>query len=108
MTSPLVIEAQPVFAALTAANRAFSARYPGPTPDRQPVHTVYGGAQLFRADTTSRLGQLALESMKVYGRDPVEFALGVGFIKDARALGAGPASLASEFRSDPVTLRTKN
>jgi len=41
-------------ATLAAANRTFSARYPGPTPDRQPVHTFYGGAQLFRAETTSR------------------------------------------------------
>lgn len=108
MTTKLVTEAQAAFATLAAANRAFSARYPGPTPERQPVHTVYGGAQLFRADTVSRLGNLALESMQGYGRDPVEFALGVGFVKDERALGAGPAALASEFRADPVNLRARN
>jgi hypothetical protein len=108
MTTDLVTDAKAAFATLAAANRTFSARYPGPTPDRQPVHTVYGGAQLFRAETTSRLGQLALESMHLYGRDPVEFALGVGFVKDEQALGAGPAALAREFRTDPATLRAKN
>jgi citrate lyase beta subunit len=108
MTTNLVTDAQASFAALAAANRAFGESYPGPRAERQPVHTVYGGAQLFRADTPNRLGRLALESMQHYGRDPVEFALSVGFVKDARALGAGPAALASEFQSEPDTLRAKN
>jgi hypothetical protein len=29
----------------------FSQRYPGDSGARQPVHTVYGGAHLFNADT---------------------------------------------------------
>lgn len=36
-------------------------RYPGDGPDRQPVHTVYGGAQIFSAKTCGRLGELAEE-----------------------------------------------
>ena len=35
---------------LTAATQRVSAAYPGDRLDRQPVHTVYGGAQLFSAD----------------------------------------------------------
>ena len=31
-------------------------RWPGEPEGRQPVHTVYGGAHLFRADTARRLG----------------------------------------------------
>lgn len=108
MTLSLVSEAQEAFSALAAANRVFAGKYPGPTPDRQPVHTVYGGAQLFRAETTGRLGTLAVESMKAYGRDPVEFALGVGFITDRAALGSGAADLMGEFRANPNALRTKN
>src|SRR5690606_26026435 len=108
MTTTLITEAQAAFSALAAANRAFSAKYPGPSPERQPVHTVYGGAQLFSADTARRLGQRALGAMQRYGRDPVEFALGVGFVKDPRAFGAGPDALASEFREDPLSLRAKN
>ena len=45
--------------ALGAANRAFMQVYPGDRAARQPVHTVYGGAQLFKAETTSRLGAAA-------------------------------------------------
>jgi len=33
--------------------------FPGERPDRQPVHTVYGGAQLFSANTIAKLGELA-------------------------------------------------
>lgn len=33
------------------------------TPRRQPVHVVYGGAQLFRADIGRKLGGLALAAM---------------------------------------------
>ena len=38
-------------ARLARANAEFAARYPGDSPDRQPVHTVYGGAHLFKSDT---------------------------------------------------------
>ncbi len=33
--------------------------FPGDGPERQPVHTVYGGAHLFSAGTAARLGDLA-------------------------------------------------
>jgi citrate lyase beta subunit len=45
---------------------------------RQPVHTVYGGAHLFRADTAARLGALARQSIERYGGDAAEFAAVVG------------------------------
>jgi len=66
--------------ALGEANRAFALTYPGDSPLRQPVHTVYGGAQLYRADSTVRLGELARASMATYARDPNELAHGVGFL----------------------------
>ena len=44
---------------LEAASRRVTAAFPGDKPDRQPVHTVYGGAQLFTAQTATRLGELA-------------------------------------------------
>jgi citrate lyase beta subunit len=46
---------------LGAASARIAADFPGERPDRQPVHTVYGGAQLFSSSTTTRLGELALE-----------------------------------------------
>ena len=36
---------------IEAANENFKQRYPGDVTNRQPVHTVYGGAHLFKADT---------------------------------------------------------
>lgn len=59
---------------LGRANRAWTAAYPGGRGDRQPVHTVYGGAHLFRADTARRLGEAALASLGEYAPDAETFA----------------------------------
>lgn len=47
---------------LDAVTARLLADFPGEGPDRQPVHTVYGGAHLFQAGTAEKLGELALES----------------------------------------------
>jgi hypothetical protein len=65
-------------AGLAAENAAFSRRYPGETARRQPVHTVYGGAQVFKADTAARLGALALHTLEEFAPDPDTFAGAVG------------------------------
>ncbi|MGH9758118.1 MAG: DUF6986 family protein, partial [Candidatus Acidiferrales bacterium] len=56
-------------ARLGQAHNAFARQYPGPSGARQAVHTVYGGAHLFRADTARRLGELALRSLDEYAPD---------------------------------------
>jgi citrate lyase beta subunit len=48
------------------------------TAERQPVHTVYGGAQLFKAETPARLGTLALELIRTYTPDAASFAQCLG------------------------------
>ncbi|HEY0079889.1 MAG TPA: hypothetical protein VGB73_14855 [Pyrinomonadaceae bacterium] len=63
---------------LQAANADFAARYPGETGRRQPVHTVYGGAHLFKAESAARLGSLALRSLEQYAPDAVTFARAIG------------------------------
>lgn len=63
-----------ITADLSAANLAFARRYPGDPPGRQPVHTVYGGAHLFRADTAQKLGGLALRAFDEYAHDHVILA----------------------------------
>jgi citrate lyase beta subunit len=68
---------------LSEANRKFTALYPGDRPARQPIHTVYGGAQLYKAETTKRLGELALASLHAFAPTPAELAEGVGFAKTA-------------------------
>jgi citrate lyase beta subunit len=59
---------------LKPAHAAFAARYPGESGRRQPVHTVYGGAHLFKSDTAKRLGALALRSLETYAPDAKTFA----------------------------------
>lgn len=63
---------------LQTANRTFTDIYPGESAARQPVHTVYGGAHLFKADTAQRLGALAARSLEQFGPDAVAFAKAVG------------------------------
>ncbi|HKY60679.1 MAG TPA: phosphoenolpyruvate kinase [Gemmatimonadota bacterium] len=51
---------------------------PGERPERQPVHTVYGGADLFSADLARKLGDVALRTLRTYAPDPPTFADAVG------------------------------
>ena len=51
---------------LSAANQAFRADYPGDAGLRQPVHTVYGGAHLFKADAAPKMGRVALRHLEAY------------------------------------------
>jgi|SRR5471030_962642 citrate lyase beta subunit len=44
---------------LKTAQETVVKHYPGEPGKRQPVHVVYGGAHLFKSDTTRRLGELA-------------------------------------------------
>jgi len=65
---------------LRASNLAFAALHPGDPPRRQPVHVVYGGGHLFRADTAAKLGEVATRALAEYAADPasLDMALGLG------------------------------
>lgn len=64
----------PILAKLHDANQAFARTYPGDSAERQPVHSVYGGAQLFKADTAQKMGNLSLRSLQDYAPNFVAFA----------------------------------
>src|SRR5919112_585244 len=49
---------------LREANSEFARKYPGESGRRQPVHTVYGGAHLFKSDSARRLGELARRALE--------------------------------------------
>jgi citrate lyase beta subunit len=53
-------------------------RYPGDSGARQAVHTVYGGAHLFNAETCGKLGELALRALDRYAPEPHAFAEAIG------------------------------
>lgn len=54
---------------LRVANLAYQHIYKGDSFERQPVHTVYGGADLFTHDTAARMSQAALKSLRTYAPD---------------------------------------
>src|SRR5690349_5666922 len=90
-----------VLDSLQRANARFAIDNPGPSAARQPVHTVYGGAHLFRADSAPKLGELALRSLKDYAPDASSFAQALGLT------GAALSSLVYErvvkkLQNEPV------
>jgi citrate lyase beta subunit len=54
---------------LDRANIRAAEQFPGDSPQRQPVHTVYGGAHLFKADLVQKLGAVALQTLHEYAPD---------------------------------------
>jgi len=69
---------------LKAANQKFNAQNPGAYHGRQPAHTVYGGAQLFKSDTARKMGDTALKSLDEYAPNAERLA---------RALSQKPGAL---------------
>ena len=55
---------------LRAANQNFARTHPGERAERQPVHTVYGGAQLFKAESVRKIGDVALAALDEYAAAP--------------------------------------
>jgi citrate lyase beta subunit len=94
------------FDRLRTANLAFQRRYPGESGSRQPVHTVYGGAHLFKADTAKRLGALALRALEEYAPSPLDLARAAGLREDlaetihARVLDRLRREPVEDFRAD--------
>jgi len=55
-----------VYSHIAKGNKDYKKVYPGESIERQPVTTVYGGAQLFKSNTTQRIGELGLKAFKEY------------------------------------------
>lgn len=86
MTARLIEQhVRAVTAQLAEANAAAARRYPGESTRRQPVHTVYGGAHLFKADTAQKLGAVARETFREHAPDAAALA---------RVTGTADAALA--------------
>src|SRR5262245_1637301 len=64
--------------ALDRANARVATEFPGDSPARQPVHTVYGGAHLFKADAAPKLGAVALKTLQDHAPDAASFASALG------------------------------
>jgi citrate lyase beta subunit len=111
MTSTLNTEStRDHFAQLTRANRRFAETYPGDRADRQPVHTVYGGAHLFTADTAPRLGAAALRTLEAYAPDFATFgrALGLAGIEAVPHGLDDLARLRARLAADPAAVHDEH
>ena len=94
-------------ATLQQANHDFAGKYPGESGRRQPVHTVYGGAHLFKADSKTRLGELALRSLDQFAPDFLTFAKAIGLagadkLPESSSVGASDLAAALETNPDAV------
>jgi citrate lyase beta subunit len=101
---------QEISVRLEPAHKAFQKRYPGSTGERQPVHTVYGGAHLFRADTAKRLEELAVHSLDEFAPDFITFAK-VLALPGAERLPESPeaaATITKSIEADPEAARKEN
>lgn len=85
---------------VSALLRRLPAGEPPPSTRRQPVHTVYGGAHLFRAGTIPKLGELALRSLQDWAPDPEALAEALGL--DLEVAAAVHPRLVARLESGPV------
>jgi citrate lyase beta subunit len=91
-----------LLARLSEANRKVAAAYPGDRLDRQPVHTVYGGAQLFSADVAARLGAAARRALEEYAPDTATFARALDLGGDAGFHRTIYERVAEKLEREPV------
>jgi citrate lyase beta subunit len=71
------------------------------TEPRQPVHTVFGGAHLFRANVVERFRSLALEAFDRYAPDPAALGAATGIAPGALA-DAVHARVREKLLREPV------
>jgi hypothetical protein len=89
-----------ILARLDEANARLAQRYRGEPEARQPVHTVYGGAHLFKAETARKMGDLALKALADYAPDAATFAQAVGVPE--RLAERVYARVVGKLRREPV------
>lgn len=103
MTSSLsAASLESIVAPLQSANARFASLRPGESGARQAVHTVYGGAHIFKKDTAARLGELALRSLREYGPDAHTFAVAVGVGGDDAMRSTVYARMVEKLEREPV------
>src|SRR6478735_5497992 len=95
-------EIEKISAALSDANKAFMHHYPGESNRRQAVHTVYGGAHLFKADSAQKLGAVALRSLREYAPDAKTLAEVLGTADDGELAKKVYDRVVEKLKREPV------
>lgn len=96
------LDTDSALARLRPANVGFSKLYPGDSPARQPVHTVYGGAQIFSATTASKLGSVALSTLNEYAPTPSSLARALDLSLSASQQKTLYNRIVEKLRREPV------
>jgi citrate lyase beta subunit len=78
----------PLMQQLAEANRAFVSRFPGASDLRQPVHTLYGGAHLYRSGAAAKITGLAAHHFAHYAPDAIRFAENLGISSEPELAAA--------------------
>src|SRR3954463_9910129 len=65
---------------LDKGNIRVATQFPGDSPARQPVHVVYGGAHLFKADAAQKLGAVAVRALQEHEADAAALAAALGIV----------------------------
>ena len=109
MKTPLFESAmQGITARLQQANAQFAAKFPGETGRRQPVHTVYGGAHLFKSDSSQRLGALGVRSLDQFAPDFLVFAKALGLPGADQLPDEVDDDLTARLETNPDAVRREN
>lgn len=87
---------------LSSANRAFNKSYPGESDQRQPVHTVYGGAHLFKADTAKKIGEVALKAFQEFAPDSTVLSQALAITIDSATARKIHARIVEKLKREPV------
>ncbi|MBX7056161.1 MAG: hypothetical protein K1X36_14510 [Pyrinomonadaceae bacterium] len=85
---------------LRAALGRDASRFPGDPHLRQPVHTVYGGAQLFSAETPAKLGRIAAAAFDEYAGEPSVLTTVLGI--SSELAGVVHQRVRQKLASEPV------
>jgi citrate lyase beta subunit len=87
---------------LEKANRQFNKIYPGESPARQPVHTVYGGAHLFSAGMVGKFRDTALRTLKDYAPTPSALARALEVPANDKLWSPVYERIQKKLQSEPV------
>jgi len=87
---------------LRREQEARARRYPAAEGRRQPVHTVYGGAQRFRPDTIPKLGRIALRELHTYAAGASDFAAALGVTAPDAILNRVYQRVVMKLEHDPI------
>ena len=93
---------QSVLTNLSNVNSSFAKFYPGDSAICQPVHTVYGGAQIFKADVAKKLGATALNTLREHAPTASTFAKALGLKGKASELTLLYDRIIEKLKQEPV------